>query len=256
MTAKAGTKGLDADLHADFDAVPPRIAGKVTVHELALPDFFQKVADQRAEREKAAEKVTQPLFSREPIDLGWLKTFDLNLGVHVASFDPGSSPARSADVTVTVQSGLLKVGPAVVTYPKGQLKLALSVDARDTPQFTFSAYGKDIDPWRDMPRWAQGNEAGFGAAMDVDIHLDASGRSVYQLVSSLDGGLFVTSTHGKISRSLVDLLFVDIAGWAASKISDSKYLDITCGVADFAVKNGVAIHQGLLPRYEEHHDYR
>ena len=77
MTAKAGTKGLDADLHADFDAVPPRVAGKVTVHELALPDFFQKVADQRAEREKAAEKVTQPLFSREPIDLGWLKTFDL-----------------------------------------------------------------------------------------------------------------------------------------------------------------------------------
>lgn len=246
LTLKAGPKALEANLHGNFDTDPPRFGGKVTLHELALPDFFQKVADQRAEREKAAEKVTQALFSREPIDLGWLKTFELNLGVHVASFDPASSPARSADVTVTVHSGLLKAGPAVVTYPKGQLKLALSVDARDKPQFTFRAYGKDIDPWRDMPRWAQANEAGFGAAMDVDIHLDASGRSVYQLVSSLDGGLFVTSTHGKISRSLVDLLFVDIAGWAASKISDSKYLDITCGVADFTVKNGVASTRGFF----------
>ena len=60
------------------------------------------------------------------------------------------------------------------------------------------------------------------------------------LASSLDGDLFVTSRHGKLSRSVVDLLFIDIAGWAASKISDSKYMDITCGVFDFAVKNGVA----------------
>ncbi|MGW8310609.1 MAG: hypothetical protein ACWGNB_06050 [Thiogranum sp.] len=240
LTVKAGPKDLEANLHGNFDTDPPRFAGKITLHELALPEFFQKVADRRAERKKAAKKITQPLFSREPIDFAWLKTFDLNLGVHVASFDPAYSPARSADMTVTVQSGLLTVDPVVVTYPKGNLKLALSVDARDKPQLTFSAYGKDIDPWRDMRGWTQPNEAGFGADLDVDIHLDASGNSVYGLVSSLDGNVFMTSRHGKIHRSIVDLLFVDIAGWAASKINDSKYLDITCGVADFAVKNGVA----------------
>lgn len=240
LTVKAGPKDLEANLHGNFDTDPPRFAGKITLHELALPEFFQKVADRRAERKKAAKKITQPLFSREPIDFAWLKTFDLNLGVHVASFDPAYSPARSADMTVAVQSGLLTVDPVVVTYPKGNLKLALSVDARDKPQLTFSAYGKDIDPWRDMRGWTQANEAGFGADLDVDIHLDASGNSVYGLVSSLDGNVFMTSRHGKIHRSIVDLLFVDIAGWAASKINDSKYLDITCGVADFAVKNGVA----------------
>ena len=240
MTAIAGPRSLDADLHANFDAVPPRIAGKVTVQDLALPDFFANVASQREDRKKAREKVAQPLFSSEPLDFGWLKTFDLALGVDVASFDPASSPARSADITVTLKSGLLTVDPVVVTYPKGQLKLALSVDARDTPQLAFSAYGQNIDPWRDMPRWAESNAAGFGADLDVDVSLAATGRSASALASSLHGDLFVTSRHGKLSRSFVDLLFIDIAGWAASKISDSRYIDITCGVVDFAVKKGVA----------------
>jgi len=239
MTATAGPKGLDADLHANLEATPPRIAGKVTVHDLALPDFFASLASQRKDRKKTGQKVTQPLFSSEPLDFSRLRTFDLALGVDVASFDPASSPARSADITVTLKSGLLTVDPVVVTYPKGQLKLTFSVDARHTPQLAFTAHGKNIDPWRDMPRWAESNAAGFGADLNVDISLGATGTSASALASSLDGDLFVTSRHGKLSRSVVDLLFIDIAGWAASKLSDSKYIDITCGVVDFAVKNGV-----------------
>jgi hypothetical protein len=246
MTAKAGPRQLDADLHGDLNASPPRIGGKITVYDLGLPDFFRKVATQRKERKKAAKQVKEPVFSRQPIDFDRLKRVDLALQVDVASFDPDSSPARSADMTVTLQGGLLTVGPLLVSYPKGHLKVTLSLDARDTPRMRFTAYGQNIDPWRDMPKWAEANAAGFGADLDVDIDLDATGDSVYGLVSSLDGNVFVTSRHGKISRSLVDLLFIDIAGWAASKISDSRYIDITCGVADFALKNGVASTRGFF----------
>lgn len=237
---KAGEKGLDADLHGDFSVDPPRFAGKLIVQRMPSPDLFKQAAKTPEQKPKRAPKPTQPVFSREPIDLGWLTWFDLALTVDVVSFDPQESLAESANMTVALQSGVLKLNPVTIRYPKGEMALTLAVDARREPRVQFTLYGKNLNPWLETDGQDKSSQVmGFDADLDTDIRLAATGDSVHALAASLDGDLYITTRHGKVRRGLLDLLFLDIVGWSASHIKREAYADVTCGVIDFSAKQGI-----------------
>jgi hypothetical protein len=238
-SVKAGTRGLDADLHGDFSTDRPRFTGKLRVQRMPYPDLFTQAAEARKQQEKRAPKQLEPVFSREPIDLEWLKGFDLALGVDIVSFDPQESRAQSANMTVALQSGVLKLDPVTIEYPKGEMALTLAVDARRVPRVQFTLYGKDLNPWLEANGQNAPQVMGFDADLDTDIRLTAAGNSPHALASSLDGELYITTRHGKVRRSLIDLLFIDIVGWSASHIKRDAYADVICGVADFSARQGV-----------------
>ena len=236
---KAGEKGLDADVHGDFSVDPPRFTGRLRVHQMPFPDLLTQAAEAREGQKKQAPKPSQPVFSREPIDLDWLKRFDLALGVDILSFDPEESRAESANMTVTLQSGLLKLDPVTIEYPKGEMALMLAVDARREPRVQFTLYGKNLNPWLATDGQDTRQVMGFDAALDTDIRLAAAGNSLHAMAASLDGDLYITTRHGKVRRSLLDLLFVDIVGWSVSHIRRDAYADVICGVVDFSAKQGI-----------------
>ena len=255
---RAGDKGLDADLHGDFTTEPPNFAGKLTFHHLSLPDFFEEAARERKARKerqkkekkkskkKDEKKLQQPVFSSDPIAFDVLKKFNLALAVDVATFDPTDSDAVSAESTVRVQSGVLTLTPTVIRYPKGQLNIEFSVDARKTPLLAFKAYGNNINPWLISSKRSNETAVDINAAMDVDIDLSAQGSSAHQIASSLDGSLYLTIKDGKMRRSFTDLLFVDIVGWTVNYVKHEKYSDLTCGVADFTSTQGVIKTNGFF----------
>jgi hypothetical protein len=243
---KAGKKGLDADLHGDFSVAPPRFAGKLRVYQMPFPDLFARASETRGALKKLAPAQPKQVFSREPIDLGWLNGFDLALAVDIVSFDQDDSRAVSADMTVSLQSGLLKLDPVTIDYPKGSMSLALTVDARRVPRTQFALYGKDLNPWLEMGGQDSTQSKEFNADLDADIRLTASGNSVYALASSLDGNMYLTVRHGKMRRSLLDLLFIDIVGWTVSHTQRYGYTDVICGVADFSARQGVISTNGFF----------
>ena len=239
---KAGEKGVDADLHGDFSVDPPRFAGKLKFHQLPVPDLFARAREARKEkkqRKQQARKETEPVFSRETLDLGWLRRFDLALGVDIVSFDPQDSEAASAGMTVSLQSGVLKLDPVTIEYPKGELALTLAVDARREPRVQFTLYGKNLNPWLEIAGQDKSPTMGFDADLDADIRLAAVGNSMHALASSLDGELYITVRHGKMRRSLLDLLFIDIVGWASSHVTRQGYAEVVCGVSDFSARQGI-----------------
>jgi len=243
---RAGKKGLDADLHGDFTVDPPSLAGKLTVHHLSLPDFYEKAAEARKEREKDKKKLAEPVFSKDPIAFDYLKKFDLALAVNVATFDPTDSEAVSAESTIRVKSGVLTLRPTVIRYPKGALDLDLSIDARQMPRLEFKASGDHLNPWLGLQAQPNKDKPAFDAELKADISLSAQGQSPHQLASSLNGSLYVTITNGKLRRSFTDLLFVDIVGWTATHLTDRKYLEMRCGVADFTAAQGVIKTNGFF----------
>ncbi len=142
---------------------PPSLAGKLTVHHLSLPDFYEEAAKAREERLKDKKKLKEPVFSKDPIAFDYLNKFDLALAVDVPTFDPNDSEAVSAESTIRVKSGVLTLRPAVIRYPKGALDLDLSIDTRQTPRLEFKASGDGINPWLGLKAQPNKDKPAFDA---------------------------------------------------------------------------------------------
>lgn len=105
------------------------------------------------------------------------------------------------------------------------MDLELEVDAGgDTPSLALKAVADDVNPWREEQENGKPEYEGFvNADYDLDLSLNASGKSVHELAPSAEGDIYLTIEDGWLRRSLVDLLFIDLAGWSINFVKSSKY---------------------------------
>jgi len=237
-----GKKKIDMLLKANFRTSPPHIKGGITAHNFFLPDPAMKQREklQRA-RDKRKIPEEKPFFSREPMDLGWMKKVDVDLSVDIQSFDRDHSEAVSAKLQVALKSGHLLVNPATLVYPKGQADLDLQVDAREHPKFSFTLSGENLDPWRGLKVNGSASKTQLdtaGAELDVNISLASSGESQHEMASNAKGEFYLTMKNGKIRQSALNLLFVDIVGWVSDQ-AKQRYHDVNCAIADYSIRQGL-----------------
>jgi uncharacterized protein involved in outer membrane biogenesis len=232
-TLTAGQTEVKARVNGVFDATPMRIRGTIKAKKMLVYELFEK--EGKGKKKKHPEE--GPVFSDEPIDFGWLKKVDLNIGVEVESFAREQFLANSAQFQVKVKSGLLSISPARLVYPRGKLDMDLELDTREIPRLTFKALGENIDPRRALDIQAYKKE--LQAEMNVDMSFSTSGLSPHEMAANSQGSIYITMQNGKLSAPLADLVFWDVAGWAWKKATDQKYYDISCGVADYTIDKGV-----------------
>ncbi|MEA3243859.1 MAG: AsmA-like C-terminal region-containing protein [Pseudomonadota bacterium] len=242
-SAISGEEKIDMVLNADFQTSPPQIKGKITAQNFFLPDPAEKKRQQiaREREEKKKPKQKPPVFSREPMNLGWMKKADVDLSVDIQSFDRANSEALSGNFRAVLKSGHLSVKPATLVYPKGRADLDLQFDGTDTPKFGFSLSGENLDPWRGLNVYEPGSRKQFetkDAELNVNIALTSSGKSRHDMAASAQGEFYVTMKHGKISQSKLNLLFVDIVGWASDQ-AKRRYDDVNCAIADYSIRQGL-----------------
>jgi uncharacterized protein involved in outer membrane biogenesis len=237
----AGQTTVHSALDVLFDRKPPRISGTVTARNF----FWPNLPDQ-APGNPQKKKPATPIFSRDPLDLHWLQMADCSLAVDIESFTGEQFQMESAKFEMINQSGKLTISPARIIYPQGEINFDLRLDAQQPLQVSFKAFGQDINPWKTFD--VQGSQTGktFKGDLDIDVNLTSSGASAHELAANMAGKIFLTVINGKMRKQLLDLLFVDLAGWSASKVMGEKYTDIECGVADFTVKDGILSTNALF----------
>ncbi|MCK5662278.1 MAG: AsmA family protein, partial [Thiotrichaceae bacterium] len=226
-------KSMETELTADFAPIRPKISGRVKVKEMTFSEFYQivKGRDKEVTQTKLAktkDKQKNFIFSRKSIDFDGLKQFDLDLALDIQSFESDVNTAESAKLQLKLEAGHLKISPAEFKFAKGHLNMDLSLNTKVKPEINFKAFGKNIDPWLGIDDSQVKDH--FIADVDVDIELHAQGKSLHELVSSMNGELYVTIENGKIRHEYMDLLFIDLIGWTARKATDSKFYDLNCGV--------------------------
>jgi hypothetical protein len=230
---KAGKAVVQADLVATLEAQPLLVSGKIVASNAFIPSLV-KWRTERIARQRAA---SGPVFSHEPIAFDWLHKFDLDLSVDVESFDPELSRAQSAKVDIAMSSGQLWARPATVSYPVGELKLELHLDARQQPKISFEAHGQDLYPAQMLYMEQRAKDTVPDLDIDIDLHL--AGNSPHELAASAQGDIFLELKHAFFRRDLIDLVFADIIGWAWTKTTRDNYYQLECSIADFGVEQGV-----------------
>jgi hypothetical protein len=233
ITLTAGETEVETKLNTLFDTTPMRINGTIKAKKMLVYELFEK----EREGKKKKPKKKEPVFSREPIDLGWLKKVDVDVAIEVESFAKEEFLANSAQFQVKVKSGVLSISPARFVYAKGKLDMDLELDAREHPRLSFKAFGKDLDPRRALD--IEGYKEELKAEMSIDLSFSTSGLTPHEMAANSQGSIYITMQNGKLAAPLADLVFWDVAGWAWKKATDQRYYDITCGVADYSIDKGV-----------------
>ncbi|MEE9527503.1 MAG: AsmA family protein, partial [Syntrophobacteria bacterium] len=232
-TLTAGETEIETKFKEIFVKTPMRISGTVTARKMLVWDLLEEASE--GGKKKASSK--EPVFSREPIDFDWLKKVDVDIAIEVESFAQEQFLADSAQFQVVVNSGLLSISPARFVYAEGKLDIDLLLDARDHPRLTFRAFGENIDPRQALD--IQEYKGKFDAEMNIDASFSTSGLTPHELAANSQGSIYITVQNGKLPAQLIDLVFLDVAGWAWKKATKKRYYDINCGVVDYGIDKGV-----------------
>ena len=238
----AGELKLHSEISGLFHTNPPQISGKITAQNFFLPGF-EEFSDESNDSKKPR---TEKIFSPDPINFNWLKKADLDLSLEIDSFDNQRSHAQSGQFKIFAQSGELKISPARLVYPKGELNFDIGLDLREQPKLRLEANGKNLNPWLTLDMAAPSANAGFDTNLDVEVKVTSSGSSEKELAANLQGEIYVNMKNGKMRRSLLDLVFLDFIGWTVTKIGSEKEVDVECGVADYSIKDGILNTKGLF----------
>ena len=239
-TLTVGETEVESKIDALFDTTPMRISGTIKAKKMLVYELFEKERDGKEKKRSKKE----PVFSREPIDFGWLKKVDVDVAISVESFAREKFLADSAQFQVKVKSGVLSISPAHFVYAKGKLDLDLELDVREYPRLIFKAFGKNIDPRRALD--IQDYKGQLEAEADIDVSISTDGISPHELAANSQGNIYITLQNGKLPAPLIDLIFWDVAGWAWKKTTDVRYYDFGCGVADYTIEEGVISTKALI----------
>jgi hypothetical protein len=239
-TLTVGEIEVESKIDALFDTTPMRISGTIKAKKMLVYELFEKERDGKEKKRSKKE----PVFSREPIDFGWLKKVDVDVAISVESFAREKFLADSAQFQVKVKSGVLSISPAHFVYAKGKLDLDLELDVREHPRLTFKAFGQNIDPRRALD--IQDYKGQLEAEADIDVSVSTDGISPHELAANSQGNIYITLQNGKLPAPLIDLIFWDVAGWAWKKTTDVRYYDFGCGVADYSIEEGVISTKALI----------
>lgn len=238
----AGKSAMNADIRADFDKTPPRISGTIRGRNVYVPDYL--------EREKTDGKDNpennKPVFSRKPLSLEFINNIDLDLTTEIESFDfENEEQIRSARFNLRIYKGTLSLKPMIIGFALGQLDLSMQIRSGKTPQFSFTADGRNINPWKDLAAYSD-EETFFNSSADMDISLQSSGASPHEIAAGANGNIYMTLVNGRIPSMLLDALFVDVVGWVVNKATHREYDYFDCSIMDFDVNRGVLSTNALL----------
>lgn len=234
----------------ESDTQPTVVNGKLDISLLDLTLLFPETAEVPAEGESPApaaepaqeeeEKVdvattkkadVEPaatsgrLFSSEPILNKQLHAYDIDLAVNVSEIKFEKSDLKDVQLVVKLKDGLLIADPITGAGGAGKINGVIRIDG----QSELPVMDVDISIV-EVP------SPHLGGKLDFDADLVGKGKSVAELMGSLNGQMLVVMRDGKIEGALVKKFGSGLLSFAKEK----GYTELECGALRVDVKDGIA----------------
>ena len=185
------------------------------------------------------EATAQPAYwSNDPIDLAALRALDLDLDVTARAVRYGALDIKDARVKTALNNGELAANINSVTIGKGKGSGIIDLKARGTQHagsIALKLQGVEAEP---VSYELSGRRLLSGPA-DVDIRTSATGRSMRQIVSTLDGGARFDMKNGRLRGWDIERMlnqFWNYGGWGFNPQRSTPFDKLN---ANYTIKSGV-----------------
>lgn len=243
----AGSSKIEGRLQADWGGARPVLRGLAAAENIDPADFAKPPAADSAAQTTAAGKATGAaparVFSTDALPFGALKSVDALMDVMIAKIPAGSVDVRDLKAKVQLSAGRLAIAPMTMAIGKGAVTGQVNADAGVSPaKAAVSLAVNDVDISDLIKAW--GAEAFLSGKVKADVNLAASGESMHDLASNLNGtivligagGDVISTASSKISAGLTELL----------SPGTGKSEAVNCMVARFIAQGGVVKGNGIL----------
>jgi uncharacterized protein involved in outer membrane biogenesis len=258
-----GKTTLTGTISVDPDKTPLKVVAKLDTPELDLAALSGGSSAKPADNSRSAPATTGAgqtpgaaprddgrLFPADPLPLDTLKSVDADVTVNAKRIVKDQLALTDASLHAVIARGKLTVQPLKAGVAGGTLDAKATVDGgAATPEVAIEANGKDIDLNTLMTQL--GNPGMIEAAKGA-VHADLKGRgkSVREIMASLDGSLALGTGAGRLGPKALDQLSADIVKLLAFNVGSigqqQAVTQINCVAVPFTVQAGLAKSDAIL----------
>jgi AsmA family protein len=149
-------------------------------------------------------------------------------------------PLERVALSVRLQDGVLALDPFEFVMPQGQVAGTAQIDVRSGQPDTrldLRVRGMQLEQFKGK---AADAIAPLGGTLQARVNLRGGGASVHEFVSRADGSASLVLPRGEIRAALAELTGINLArGLGLLLTGDQDRASIRCGIAQFAVRDGV-----------------
>lgn len=189
-----------------------------------------------------SKSVGTRVIPNAPLPLDLLRAIDAELDLRFDAVKSGEAPPLGPLVArAAIAEGSLKAEPVQLFVKADQaFSASVAVDAAKSTA-TLRILGKGIDAGELLARLGRGGEI-TGGSIDLEIQLQGRGKSLGEVLGTLDGNLRLSVGPHRVNNFALNLgrgLFTSIFALANPFQKTDPYTDVKCFAASMPVKNGV-----------------
>ena len=237
---------ITTDLTGTFTGDRPRLAGSISIPDLDVHDigiYPEKRAAKMSEptaKDSEQAVVTEPLFSKEPIDFSGLNAIDLDLEVTINKLS--STAASIADIYshVLLKNGKLDIKPLKYSVDDDLINNDVMINSSTKPpKVSLLITGDSIDLGLLLADSGSGKSLIRGFTT-VKVDMRSHGQSPAELAANLDGEIDVVTENAKFDKTITNLVKMDVIGWAISNLTSlKKDINVECAMLVMRFNKGM-----------------
>jgi uncharacterized protein involved in outer membrane biogenesis len=267
-----GSSLLNGDFRLDTRAQPPGLQGRLGGRRLSLADLGPAVG---VTQNEAASKARDRVLPQRRFDLPSLRDMDADVQVAIDELDFASdalNPLLDLRTRLQLQGGVLRLQELKAHVAGGRFRGVTVLDANvDPARWTLDVrFGTvDIAGWvaglrRDNAASAPARQnsaalqqrrqqARAGGEQPVRAYLTGAlsgaikatgrGRSVAEILGSVDGRAQLMLREGTLSHLATEAIGLDVAEALGVLVSGDRPLPLRCAWLDLALQDGVVLPQ-------------
>lgn len=171
--------------------------------------------------------VSPRIFSDVPLPWAALRQADADLQLSLADVHLGAADYRDVAAHAVLQDGVLRVDPASIRSPEGQIAFSVSMDARQPAPPVALALRSASFAFDPLVQ-AFGLPGGSDATAELDVALHAAGATPHALAASLDGHVGIALVDGEVSNAALSVALGDVLRMAGGRLDANGRSHVRC----------------------------
>lgn len=254
ITGKLGSSDIAGELDVDVSRKRPFLSGNLNSKRLRLKDLSASLGNKAGNTHDLAGPVNaetsskkadeEPggvprLFPKAHLQVERVRGMDADVRFASHSIEAGNVPMKEVAARVKLDSGVLTLQPFALELPQGHLNGSIRIDARKNVPMTDVDVRIQNVQLDQLKGKATGAKPAFGGVLQGRAVLKGSGDSIHSFMANADGVVTTVLPSGEVRAAFAELTGINVARGLGLLLSgDDERVEIRCGLADFAVKEG------------------